>query len=188
MPSSPKYYAAFLVNLGNQLGLDPRLLLSTMMLETRVCLGVMGLNQCRQVHRLQVQIQGGKASIGLANMDKPTFDATRDRHPEAFATFGGGLAEWEDTIESAKWSMTAMAYRMKDLEKMMPSQRGAGHRYTKEELLDFGYRGTEKAFTDVTRGDDFMADHGTKHLAIFREKWAEADKIICHSGYWTCGG
>ncbi len=185
--NDPKFYTEYIVNLAQKLGLDPRLLLATLMLESRVCLGWTGQRLCAIQHGIQMNSpewllgQGDEASIGITNMDKKTFAAVKERFPDEFAGAG-----WDDIRTSPVLAIKAMAYRMKDLKDQLPERSGAGLSYTEAELIDFGYRGNPKALRVVASGQEPMGSHGTEHLPLFRGFWAEADNAICGSGYWTC--
>jgi RHS repeat-associated protein len=186
-PNDPRFYTEYIVNLAQKLGLDPRLLLATLMLESRACLGWTGQKLCAIQHGVQMNSpewpfgQGDEASIGITNMDKKTFEAVKERFPDQFAG-----REWDDIRTTPVLAIKAMAYRMKDLKDQLPERSGAGRSFTEAELIDFGYRGNPEAMVSVTLGREPMANHGTEHLALFRGFWAEADNAICGSGYWTC--
>jgi hypothetical protein len=137
-------------------------------------------------HSLQMSLgipgQGEEASIGIVNMDKKTFDAVRDAYPEEFAE-----TSWEEIRDAPILGLKAMAYRMKYLDGQLPERSGSGSRHSRQELLDFGYRGTPDAMRSVASGREEMSQHGNDHLKMFRSKFPEADKVICGSGYWVCG-
>jgi hypothetical protein len=189
-----QYYAPDVMAVATQLDLDPRLLMAILMTESRVCLGELGLEDCQGVHRTQSSLptkvlwwttgQGDNASIGISNMEKKTFEAVKAAHADAFAG-----KEWTDVIEDTHLSILAMGYRMKDLSTVLPKSRaGNGLLYSNEEPLDFGYRGTISAMQSVALGNEPMSQHGLDHLNMFRANWAQADQLICGSGYWTCHG
>jgi hypothetical protein len=124
-------------------------------------------------------------SIGFGNMTRKVFDDVVARHSDDLkATFGE--PKFEDLIDNPALALVTLAYRELELQQVLTVQQGSGLYFSREELVDFGYRGTEEAMKSVAAGNETMSDHGLEHLGKFRNNWKDADELICHSGYWTC--
>ncbi|GLW33648.1 RHS repeat domain-containing protein [Actinoplanes regularis] len=186
--NSIAHYTDYIVQIAAEAGVDPRMMLATLMIETDKCLHWTGRGLCSVQHNVQMHLpewfpggQGDDSSIGLSNMVKSAFDETANAYPEAFAG-----TKWEDTRSDDALSIKALAYHMKKLQGGMPGQQGSGDQYTREELTDFRYRGNDEALFDVATGAKPMGDHGVEHLEMFRRYWVDADALICGSNYYNC--
>ncbi|MEV4481857.1 DNRLRE domain-containing protein [Micromonospora coxensis] len=75
----------------------------------------------------------GKPSIGMAQMQKETFEKTKSAHPDVFQG-----RQWSEMIDDDELAITAMAYHVKDLEARL-SKVGNKSKLRTDELVAIGY-------------------------------------------------
>ena len=124
--------------------------------------------------------QGDEASIGLANFDKKTFDATKAAHPELTGR------SWDELLDDPKLNIDAMAYRMMDLEAMLPGRLNTT--YSRGELVRMGYRTGEDNMLAVATGQLPMGAESRRLNDVYLTQVARAQRWIGY--YYTnqCAG
>ncbi len=103
---------------------------------------------------------------------------------------------WNNLINNMEFAVTATAYRLADLISLLPDTfSGSGAQFSQEELAAIGYNTPVPNMQAVATGQ-FRHDNGVPDVMgpkarsylynDFIPMWGVADKVICHSGYYSC--
>ena len=183
----PNKYLVHIVNMALKLGIDPRLLLTILHIEN----GQWGdeSGSYKGLGKQLLQSIFGKGSIGMANMDEKTYNATKRGHN------GDLYGSWSDMLGDNYLAINAAASRLADLVSSLPEQFGGpGADFTQEELAAIGYNTSmrnmmkvaEGEYVDVNGNPGIIGDAAASYLRDFSQMWTVADRVVCQSGYFTC--
>lgn len=187
-------YIPDVLDTARRLGVDPTHLPANFMMESYHCLDIAGARGCRMMQNIQKNMtnpwwglatsfliplagrlagQGDEASIGLANVEKKTFEATQAAHPELAGR------SWDELLDDPKLNIDAMAYLMMDLEAMLPARLNTT--YSREELVRMGYRTKPRHMLSVATGRLPMGDESRRLNDVYLNQVARAQRWI---GYY----
>jgi RHS repeat-associated protein len=186
-------YIPDVLDTARRLGVDSTHLLANFMMESYRCLDIAGAGGCRMMQNFQKNMtnpwwalaspliplagrlggQGDEASIGLANFDKGTFEVTQAAHPELAGR------SWDELLDDPKLNIDAMAYRMMDLEAMLPAQLNTTR--SRGELVRMGYRTGERNMLSVATGQLPMGNESRRLNDVYLNQVARAQRWI---GYY----
>ncbi|MFF5187353.1 lytic transglycosylase domain-containing protein [Streptomyces sp. NPDC000345] len=112
-----------------------------------------------------------KASFGLANMHRATFEGVRRTH---------GLSErWQDLRDDPAFAIHAAALHLKDLDRSLPPRHV--RRYTRDELLALGYNAGERNMRAFARGVP-PGPMARSYLRRFRAYRSRAAEVLADRG------
>ncbi|MFI0797085.1 DNRLRE domain-containing protein [Micromonospora rubida] len=145
-------YTDTVVQVSDEAGVDPRTVMALLLKEGNI--RAVGGDAAKDAERLQIELHqrglypnGGKPSIGMAQMQEGTFARTKSNHPEVFAG-----REWNEMVDDNELAITAMAYHVKDLQDELAA---AGNRSSlrTDELIAIGYnQGADNMVKFATSG------------------------------------
>lgn len=154
----PADYAAVVVRAAREAGVSPLLVM-----------GVLHNEAYKPHHPLLERLWQWwkpKASFGLANMHRATFERVRHTHRLP--------GRWQDLRDDPAFAIRTAALHLKDLDHSLP--KGHVRRYTRDELLALGYNTGERNMRAFARGvpPGPMARSYLRRYRAHQERAAEA--------------
>ncbi len=192
----PAQWSWAVVDYANEAGIDPRLLMAILMIEVANSEGWAPVDEAVQEGQLAAdrlgiygplkKLSGRPASppsLGWGNLQEGVFNDAKKNHPEAFEG-----KSWSDMIGDHDFAIKATAYVLRDLVDFVKQKTPASMRksYTPESLAAATYQvGQAKMQEAFARGS--LGPQAAKYSgAAMSHYYGSADKLICHSGVYTC--
>jgi soluble lytic murein transglycosylase-like protein len=159
----PARFATQVVRHANQVGINPTLLMAIL------------YNESYKPHdpaseRAWLNIKPD-AALGIANMHRATFEATRQGRD-----FAG--RDWQELPDDPDLAIDAAAWYLHDLASQLPARLPDA--YTRDELLAMGYNAGPGNMRAFARGVPPGAQ-AQSYLDRLRTNWATAERAVRHS-------
>ncbi|MEU8664716.1 ALF repeat-containing protein, partial [Actinoplanes philippinensis] len=184
-----------IVNEAKAAGIDPRLLMSVLMIEVGRSDELYPIDNSLQFGQWAADKMGfyrkvksalGKGdsppSLGWGNIQEAAFNETKARHPEL------KNAKWTDVMGNQDLSFKVTAYRLRDLREygIANATEAMKNTYTPDELAAAMYNVGYEGFNEAKNSTGNLGKLGNSYAGSTRGNRVKADDLICKSNIWTC--